>query len=77
MRGGSLLICGKYLYGRIILLRGGNLAPKTSLTPIVFIEVPVPCQVNVLSCIFCAKVIDFAFFFNDFSIGFRAVLKVQ
>lgn len=75
VRGGSLLICGKYLYGRIILLRGGNLAHKTSLTPIVFIEVPVPCQEHVLSCIFCAKVIDFAFFLTIFLLGLELFWK--
>ena len=41
---------------------------KTSLTPPLFIEVPVPCQERERSCI-CVSGIDFASF-NDFSIRF-------
>jgi hypothetical protein len=40
---------------------------KTSLTPPLFIEVPVPCQESERSCI-CVRGIEFATFY-DFSVG--------
>ena len=39
---GILLTCGKHLYDRIIPLNEEDWAPKTSLTPPLFIDVPVP-----------------------------------
>ena len=41
---GILLNCGKYLHDYIISLRRDVLAPITSFTPALFIEVPVPSQ---------------------------------
>ena len=44
VRADILLTCRKHLHHRIISLRGEDCAHKTSLTPPLFIEVPVPIQ---------------------------------
>ena len=44
VRGGVLPTCGGQLHDRIAPLRGGVWAHNTSLTPPLFIEVPVPSQ---------------------------------
>ena len=41
---GILITCGKHLHDYIISLRGQVWAQKTSLTPPLLIEVPVPRQ---------------------------------
>ena len=46
-----LLTCGKHLHDRIISLRGDVWDHKISLTPPLFIEVPVPIQEHERSCI--------------------------
>ena len=46
-----LLTCGKHLHDCIISLRGDVWDHKISLTPPLFIEVPVPSQDNDMSCI--------------------------
>jgi len=48
-----ILTCGQRLPDRIRSLRGEVWAHKTSLTPTLFIEVPVPCQEKVWSRIVC------------------------
>jgi hypothetical protein len=42
--GGILLTCEKHLHNRIISKRGEGFGHKTSLTPPIFIELPVPSQ---------------------------------
>jgi hypothetical protein len=51
----------KHVHARIISLRGG-LGPLTSLTPPLFIEVPVPRQKSEWSCICVLGVWHFTFF---------------
>jgi hypothetical protein len=48
---GILITCGKHLHDYIISLRGQVWAQKTSLTPPLLIEVPVPRQESEQSCI--------------------------
>jgi hypothetical protein len=47
VRADNLLTCRKHVHHRIISLRGEDCAHKTSLTPPLFIEVPVPIQESV------------------------------
>ena len=51
VRVGILLTRGKLLHDCIISLRGEVWVHKTSLTPPLFIEVPVPSQESERSCI--------------------------
>ena len=49
--GGILLTCRKNLHDSSISKRGEDWAHKTSLTPPLFIEMPVPIQESERSCI--------------------------
>jgi hypothetical protein len=53
---GILLTRGKHLHDRIISLRGEVWAPNTSLSPPLFIKVPVPGKESERSCI-CGLVV--------------------
>jgi len=59
-----LLSCGKYLHDRFISLRGEIWAHKNSLTPSLFIEVPVPSQECERPCIFVLVVSIFLCFYH-------------
>jgi hypothetical protein len=56
-----VLTCGKHLYDVIISQRGEVYNHTTSLTPPLFIEVPVPNQINGMSCIYVRGVSNFPF----------------
>jgi len=66
---GTLLTCGKNRHDRIISLRGEVWTHKTSLTPPLYIEVPVPTEECEWSCICMLGLSNFASIY-DLSIGY-------
>jgi hypothetical protein len=70
-----LLTCEKHLHDRIISLKGEVRSYKTSLTPRLFIEVPVPSQESKRSCI-CVLVVSSLSLSTILIFGFRTVSTV-
>ena len=68
----SLLACGKHLHDRLISLSIEVWVHKTSLTPPLFIEVPVPIQESERSCI-CVRSIDLGSVSTIFLIDFGTI----